>query len=69
MKVKDLIKKLKEFDPDSLVVLSSDSEGNSFSEAQDLGSFLFKDGEICKEEEAEEDFLLLDWSRSVVIYP
>lgn len=66
MKIKDLIKRLKEFDPDSLVVLSADSEGNSFSEAQDLEPFLFKDGEICKEEELEEDH---DWNRSVVIWP
>ena len=38
MKVKDLIKELKKFDPDAIVGLSSDPEGNSFGTV-DKGSF------------------------------
>ncbi len=66
MSIKDLIKKLKQFDPESVVVLSADEEGNSFNKAQDIEGFLFKDGEICKEEELEDGH---DWSRAIVLWP
>jgi hypothetical protein len=66
MKVKDLLKRLKDYDPDSLVVLSADEEGNAYNKASCIEAYLFKDGEICLEEELEEDH---DWVRSVVIWP
>jgi hypothetical protein len=47
MKVKDLIKELSKLDPEWVVVLSSDEEGNSFSELSDLETnAVFADREI-----------------------
>lgn len=40
MKVKDLLKKLKEINPEAIIILSSDPEGNSFHTLQDVSSDL-----------------------------
>lgn len=61
MKVKELIELLSEFNPESLVILSKDGEGNSFSPLTDLGDgvyvadstwsgFVFNDLAECLEE-------------------
>jgi len=71
MKIKDLIEKLKEFDPDSLVVLSSDEEGNSYSKASgDIGSYCFNQhsGEIFRDDEIDQDDADI-LERCVVIWP
>lgn len=36
MKIKNLIKKLQKLNPEAIVILSSDSEGNFFSELKDI---------------------------------
>ncbi len=66
MKIKDLIKKLKEFDPESAVVLSSDAEGNSFSEATDIEQYLFdkEEGEIKEWDDPNDQY-----QRAIVIWP
>lgn len=53
MTVAKLIKLLSKEDPKALVVLSSDSEGNSFSPATDVSSepLLYHDGEISDPDE------------------
>ena len=36
MKIKDLIKELKELDPERIIVMSKDSEGNNFSPLSEI---------------------------------
>jgi len=57
MTVKELIKKLQEYDPDRIVVLSSDSEGNHYDTAYSIGtgSFNEEDNQFGLEELTEED--------------
>jgi hypothetical protein len=58
MKVKDLIEKLKEFDQDSLVVLSSDAEGNSYSKVSgDIEPYYFNEHseEIFTDDDLSQD--------------
>jgi len=47
MTVSELIESLKDCDPDSEVVLSSDAEGNNFETLEDVGGpSFFQDGAI-----------------------
>lgn len=46
MNVKQLIKRLEKFDPDMLVVMSTDSEGNGFDTLTSIETHSYKDGEI-----------------------
>lgn len=78
MKVKDLIKKLQKIDPDKIVVLSSDSEGNSFSTVGFIDANLrYKDGEVGVEKltaglrdsgYSDED-VMIGGKSAVVLYP
>ena len=45
MTVKELIEELQEYDPDTVVVLSRDPEGNGYSPSQSLAAGLYSDGE------------------------
>ena len=76
MKVSELRKLLDAIDPDDIVVLSSDAEGNSFSEANGSSLSNFCDGEIGLREitasdreqgYTEED--LLDGKPAFMIFP
>jgi hypothetical protein len=55
MTVKELIEQLQKEDPDRLVVLSSDSEGNSYSELYSLRTGAYSKGEVGLETLTEED--------------
>jgi hypothetical protein len=55
MKVKDLIKKLQKEDPNRLVVLSGDSEGNSHYELNSYWLGSYKDGEVGLEKLTKRD--------------
>ena len=46
MKVKELIEKLQAVDPDLLVVMSSDAEGNGFHPLEDALTGGYADGEV-----------------------
>ena len=41
MKVKELIEFLSEYNPESEVILSKDSEGNSYSPLSEMGEFIY----------------------------
>ncbi len=70
MKVKDLIKILQTHDQESLVVLSSDAEGNSYSEARNIESYYFdEDNSEIRELEDDEDEDLFFLKKCVVIWP
>lgn len=82
MKVKELIEQLKECDPDSIVIMSEDGEGNGFSplsEIDDSSNYLADStwsGEVGLREltpdlevrgYSEED--ILDGEKCVVLWP
>ncbi len=76
MTVRDLIELLKNEDQDRLVVMSSDGEGNHYSEFADFGRMSFRDGEVGldgltadleKKGYSEED--VLDGEKCIVFYP
>lgn len=46
MKIKELMEILSKMDPERLVVLSRDEEGNGFSVLQDAEEMHYKDGEV-----------------------
>ena len=54
MKVKELIEILKECDPEDLIVLSKDPEGNGYKEARTYDMCRFTEGEIGLRELDEE---------------
>lgn len=58
MKVKELIEELKELDPEMVVVLSEDAEGNRYNEARTVGVGLFNESEkeFYDEETLEDDY-------------
>jgi hypothetical protein len=60
MTIKELIDKLNEYDQDRLVILSSDSEGNSFNELYGIGkcSYNKKSKDIGLEKLTDEDIKL-----------
>lgn len=58
MKVKELIELLKKLDPESMVLLSSDEEGNNFSPMYDFGTGNF-------EKDSESDYPVLEYSWSI----
>ncbi len=65
MTVSKLIKLLSKADPKALVVLSSDSEGNSFSPLGDVSIDLhYRDGEIVDPEDVEDTD-----ERAVLLWP
>lgn len=46
MKIKELIELLEKQNPDDIVVLSKDEEGNGFTKAFELSEAIYHDGEI-----------------------
>lgn len=46
MKIKELIELLEKKNPDDIVVLSRDEEGNGFTKASELSEAIYHDGEI-----------------------
>ncbi len=77
MTVKQLIARLKKESPNSVVVISSDSEGNSYSVVNSVnGNNRYKDGEIglakltkkLKEEGYSEEDVMSDGKKCVVIW-
>jgi hypothetical protein len=56
MKVKKLIELLKSVDPERIVVLSRDSEGNGYNEVSGYAEMLFSDGEVFKDVEELNEF-------------
>ena len=77
MKVKELMEKLSALDPDMVVVLARDPEGNGFNELQDTNADMFFDGynaylqEDVKylREEAGGHFPLERFTKVVVLWP
>jgi hypothetical protein len=77
MLVKDLIKELQKLEPDRLVILSSDEEGNSFSPAsEDYSLGNYADREFGLEKLTEEnkklgftDEDILPGQKAVCLYP
>ena len=77
MTVKQLIELLQKENPDRVVILSKDSEGNGFSELENVNSnYNYNDGEIGlgtltpeleKQGYTEED--ILDGQPAVVLWP
>ena len=76
MTVKELIKKLQKEDPNRIVVLSIDEEGNGFKELADVQTASYQDGEtglekltpeLKKQGYSEED--LLDGTPAIVLWP
>ena len=68
MRVKELIKLLKKQNQEAVVVLSSDSEGNSYSELSAYGVHLWdeEENEIVDEDDVDKDHGLQD---AVVFWP
>lgn len=54
MKVKELIKSLQELDPEAVVILSRDSEGNGYGECEAVETGCFVDGHDFKYDRTEE---------------
>lgn len=75
MKVKDLLEKLSHLNPDSLIVLSSDSEGNCYDTLYSIedGHYYnsnWKELVFLDEEDEESDFEQEDCIHScTVLYP
>lgn len=68
MKVKDLIKLLKKQNQEAVVILSSDSEGNSYSELSAYGIHFWdeEENEIFDEDDLEEGH---DLEQALVLWP
>ena len=72
MKIKQLIKKLSECNPDAEVIMSSDMEGNRYGGFSDIGKcFCFYDIEILlfKSEEEDREEGVKKVKPAVVLYP
>lgn len=74
MKIKDLIKKLNKLDPDSEIILSSDSEGNSFNYLNNIESNLFVyqvqgQVELCDKDELRDIDECFEPQKCVVLFP
>jgi hypothetical protein len=77
MKVKELIEKLKKFDPEKLVILSKDSEGNYYDTLWEIDDgHTYKDNyigyakitpELKKQGYDEED--IMEGEPCIVLYP
>jgi len=50
MKVKELIERLKEFDPECEVIMSRDPEGSVYSPLDDIEDYIYFDRDIYLEE-------------------
>lgn len=66
MKVKKLIKLLKDFDPNAIVIVSSDAEGNKFSPMEDISEHHYKgingwSGELVQEGEIDSEPAIVLW--------
>lgn len=66
MKVKDLIDFLKDQDPEAVIVLSSDAEGNSYSELNDAVEYYWDENSQDITGEFEEDSCL---QKAIVFWP
>lgn len=77
MKVKELIEKLKEFNEERVVILSSDSEGNSYCKLFELSEGSYLEGEIgleeltdeLKEAGYDEDDVFEEGESAIILYP
>jgi len=85
MLVSELITVLNDYPGDSIVILSSDGEGNDYSPVSDLSGALYEEGDSCRgdvymdftdEELEEEEMDKNEWldrkttmSKCVVLYP
>jgi hypothetical protein len=77
MNVKQLIKRIEKLDPDMLVVMSTDSEGNGFDTLSSIETHSYKDGEIglleltpeLKERGYTDEDLLVGGKPAVVLWP
>jgi hypothetical protein len=77
MTVKELMAKLEEQDPDRIVVLSIDPEGNGFSPLYSVETYMFDSGEIGLEELTDElaekgysdDDVMDHGKKAVVLWP
>ena len=67
MKVKELIKQLKEKNQESIVIISSNSDGNSFNPLGDVG-YLKLIQKLDKKED-QEDYVIEDEVPCLVMYP
>ena len=70
MKISELIAALKELPQDYDVVMSADAEGNSFSPAAEIGTYMYSptttwDGDIINEEDCEGPYQ----ENAVVLWP
>ena len=78
MKVRQLIAELQKLDPNALVVLACDAEGNGYSEfCQVEDNSMFCDGEVglekltdeCERQGFTEDDVMKEGKKAVVLYP
>ena len=77
MIVRELIKQLKGFDGDLLVVISRDSEGNGFVASDRIGFGAYRDGKVGLERLTEqdkakgytEDDVIKDGKPCIVLWP
>lgn len=75
MKVSTLIEQLSRLEPDALVVMAQDSEGNGFSPLDEIDSSLYialdrSSGFLYDpEEEVEDDYEIEDSVPAVVLWP
>lgn len=82
MKVKDLIKELKKVDPERLVIMARDGEGNSYTPLTGFWEGMYKpdstySGEVGLESLSEEDKrtgwtdedVMLDGEKAIILKP
>ena len=74
MKVRELIKKLAELDPEAIVIVSKDAEGNRFSPLSQIDTGWYQadstwSGEIHEDSENPDRDDVKDLPRAVVLWP
>jgi hypothetical protein len=77
MTVKELIERLQKEDPNRIVVLSIDPEGNGYNELRDIATSAYSDGEIgieeltpeLQKEGYREEDVMEDGHKAVVLWP
>ena len=82
MTVKELIEKLQQEDPERIVIISKDSEGNNFSPLSDLSAYAYdpetiRSGDIGIEKLTDEnreqgytiENIVVDGQKAIVLWP
>lgn len=77
MTVRELIERLKQEDPDRVVVLSQDAEGNGFDTLHTVEAMAYSDGEVgyqiltpeMKKQGYTEEDLMPDGTPALVLWP